>query len=280
MEPMKQCFRLSGLFIGLLLAFASIGVTLAQQAPTPVPLTAPPGPVTRHATRFDVVDAPEQFNRVLLVIDFPGGAWTPSHTPGGNLYLSVIDGEISTRSAAETELEQTYAAGTSFTVAPGEYVELGNASAAPARVVATALLAKGAPLTIDAAGFSRDVYSGPTDAYFLADSGAHPPSPRVIHHSSIEVERPAGAFELVHLVLDFDPGVWTPQHLHGGQELVTLTAGELVLHRRGETQVFAAGDSWLNPSGLVHAAGNDGASFAQAVATFLLPAGRPLTTVV
>ena len=47
-----------------------------------------------------------------------------------------------------------------------------------------------------------------------------------------------------------------------------------------EAHPFAAGDSWVNPTGLVHAAGNPGTSFAQAVASFLLPAGWPLTTVV
>src|ERR1051326_6775607 len=92
--PMER-FTLSALLLALLVAFVP-GATMAQPAPTPVPLTPPPGPVTRHASRFDVVDAPEQFDRVLLVIDFPSGAWTPSHTPGGNLYVSVIDGEIAT----------------------------------------------------------------------------------------------------------------------------------------------------------------------------------------
>jgi quercetin dioxygenase-like cupin family protein len=98
--------------------------------------------------------------------------------------------------------------------------------------------------------------------------------------SSIAVERPAGAFELVHVLLDFDPGTWTPRHIHGGQELVMLTTGQLTLQRRDEVRVFPAGASLVNASGLLHAAGNDSGSFAQAVATFLLPAGRPLTTVV
>jgi quercetin dioxygenase-like cupin family protein len=106
------------------------------------------------------------------------------------------------------------------------------------------------------------------------------PQPILIHHSSTAVERPAGAIGLVHLVLDFDPGVWTPQHLHGGEELVTLTAGQLLLQRRGDVEVFGKGDSWVNPAGLIHAAGNDTTSFAQAVASFVLPAGRPLTTVI
>jgi quercetin dioxygenase-like cupin family protein len=236
--------------------------------------------VSHFATRFDIVDAPEQFDRVLLIIDFPGGAWTPSHTPGGYLYMTVIEGDISTRTAGAPGHEETYPAGSAFTANPGEYLELGNATSANARVVATALLPKGAPLSIDQAGFSSDAYSGPTDGYRVLDSVARAPRPTTVYHSAIAVERPAGAFELVHVVLDFEPGVWTPRHMHGGQELVMLTIGELTLQRQGEVMVFAAGDSWVNTAGLVHAAGNDGRSFAQAVATFLLPAGRPLTTVV
>jgi quercetin dioxygenase-like cupin family protein len=264
----------------LLLGLAPGGGALAQQAPTPVPLVAPPGPVSRFPTRFDIIDAPEQFARVLLIVDFPGGAWTPPHAPGGYVYVSVIEGEISTRIFGMPGQGETYPAGSAFTASPGEYLELGNATSANSRVVATALLPKGAPLTIDTDGFSSDVYSGPTDGYRVLDSERRAPRPMLVHHSSIEVERPAGALQLVHLVLDFDPGVWTPRHLHGGQELVTLTAGDLTLQRRGETQIFTAGESWLNESGLVHAAGNEGTSLAQAVASFLLPAGRPLTTVV
>jgi quercetin dioxygenase-like cupin family protein len=87
------------------------------------------------------------------------------------------------------------------------------------------------------------VYSGPTDGYRVLDSIVREPRPMTIYHSSIEVERPAGAFELVHVVLDFDPGVWTPRHMHGGQELVMMTIGQLTLQWRGDSQVFAAGES-------------------------------------
>jgi hypothetical protein len=113
-----------------------------------VPLAAPPGPVSHFPTRFDVADAPQQLDRVLMIIDFPGGAWTPSHASGGYLYVTVIDGEISTRLAASPEHEDTYPAGSAFTAAPGEYLEVSNANAATrARVFAMALLPKGAPLS-------------------------------------------------------------------------------------------------------------------------------------
>ena len=142
---MRQTDRqrtLPSLLAVLLLGLAPGGGALAQQAPTPVPLVAPPGPVSHFPTRFDVVDAPERFARVLLIVDFPGGAWTPPHAPGGYLYASVIDGEISTRTPGAPGQVETYPAGSAFTASPGEYLEVGNATAANARVVATALLPK------------------------------------------------------------------------------------------------------------------------------------------
>jgi len=262
------------LTLPILLATLVIGVVpssgaLAQQTPTPIPLVAPPGPVSHFATRFDVVDVPEQFNQVLMIVDFPVGAWTPPHTPGGYVYTTVIDGEISTRMVSMPGQEATYPAGTTFFEKPGEYVQVGNASAASARVISTAMLPVGVPLSVDQNGFTIDAYAAVSDG-----SG-----PTTVDRASIQVDRPSGAFELVQLVLDFDSGVWTPRHLHGGQELVILTTGEITLQRRDGVEVFTAGESWVNTTGLVHAAGNDRIDFAQAVATFILPAGRPLTTV-
>jgi quercetin dioxygenase-like cupin family protein len=235
--------------------------------------------VSHFPSRFDVVDAPEQFDQVLMIIDFPGGAWTPPHAPGGSLYVTVIEGEISTRNMGPPGQSDTYAAGSTFTANPGAYLELGNVGAANARIIATVLLPKGEPLITDRSGSSSDAARS-TDNSRVQDPAATALRPTTLYQSSISVERPAGAFELVHLLLDLDPGVWTPRHMHGGQELSIVTSGELTLQRRGDVQNFAAGESWVNTGGVVHAAGNDGNSFAQVVATFLLPAGRPLTSVV
>jgi hypothetical protein len=80
---------------------------VAQQGPTPIPLSIPPGPVTRFPSRFDVVNAPEHFRQVLMIVDFPAGTWTPLHAPGGHVYTTVIDGEISTRSVGAPGEEAT-----------------------------------------------------------------------------------------------------------------------------------------------------------------------------
>jgi hypothetical protein len=68
----------------LLVGLMPAGVGLAQQAPAPVP----PGPVNRFPTRFTIADAPDQFEQVLMVVDFEPGSWTPPHMPGGNVHGS------------------------------------------------------------------------------------------------------------------------------------------------------------------------------------------------
>lgn len=274
------------LLAALLISLFPLGGALAQQAPTPVPLVAPPGPVTHFPTRFDIVDAPEHFDQVLQVVDFPADTWTPPHTPGGYVYTTVIGGEISTRTVGipgrddVPAQETTYQAGSTFFETPGEYMQVGNASAASARLMATALLPMRAPLTIYQDGRTSNAYPTFTDYYYTQDIVVGAPGPVTVDRSSIEVDRPSGAFELVQLTLDFNPGISTPQHMHGGQELAMVTTGETTLQRGGGVEVFKAGESWINTAGLIHAAGNDGPDFAQVVATFLLPAGRPLTTVV
>src|SRR5260370_41914470 len=78
----------------------------------------------------------------------------PTHAPGGSLYVPVIEGEVSTRLGGAPG--DAYPAGSTFTASAGEYLELGNSAAGKARTIATALLSKGAPLTVDHAGFSSD----------------------------------------------------------------------------------------------------------------------------
>jgi quercetin dioxygenase-like cupin family protein len=143
----------------------------------------------------------------------------------------------------------------------------------------TAMLPMNAPLTIYRDGLTSSAYPTLTDWYSIQDIGIDVPGPSIVGRSAVDVERPAGAFELVQLVLDLDPGVATPRHMHGGQEFTVVASGNVTLRRGDNVHVIGAGESWVNPSGLVHAAANDGVDKAEVVATFLLPAGRPLTTV-
>ncbi len=87
-----------------------------------------------------------------------------------------------------------------------------------------------------------------------------------------------GPYEVVHLVLDFAPGAWTPLHTHGGQGIVTVLEGTMTRRAEGSEQDYRPGESWIEP-GVVHQAGNAATAPASVMVTFLLPQGAPLTTV-
>src|SRR5947209_16901990 len=82
------------LLCAIVLVAAPIAEAMAQQTPTPVPLAAPPGPVSRFPSHFMVLDAPEQFDQVLLIVDFPSETWTLPYAPSGYVYSTLIEGEL------------------------------------------------------------------------------------------------------------------------------------------------------------------------------------------
>ena len=86
---------------------------------------APPGPTTVYKTSLAVTEPLGEFDLVQLIVDFPSGTWTPSHTHGGELLVTVLNGEQTARDAQG--VETIYKAGESFTETPGEYLEIGNA---------------------------------------------------------------------------------------------------------------------------------------------------------
>jgi quercetin dioxygenase-like cupin family protein len=192
-----------GLGGGATVALAlSLGWALAQQE-------LPPGPTAMY--RSDFVDA-HRFDVVQLILDFAPGAWTPLHTHGGLVYVTVLEGEMTVREVGSDE--QVYGAGASWIEYPGVFAEVGNASTDGAQIFATFLLPEGAALT--AVGDASTTH-------------AAPPGPTTLHRSTFENARPLPAFDVVQLVLDFAPGAWTPLHTHGGEALVTVLAGELTL---------------------------------------------------
>jgi len=155
-------------------------------------------------TRFDMVGVPERFDQVLLIVDFPAGTWTPLHTPGGHVYYTVIDGTISTRLPwTDGVYENTYQTGQSFVEWPNESMQVGNATSADTRIMATALLPRNAPLTIYRDGITSSAYPTLTDLNYTHDVVLTAPGPTTAYRSATSVDRQAGDFELVQLVLDF-----------------------------------------------------------------------------
>ena len=105
-----------------------------------------------------------EFELVQLIVDFPPGTWTPAHTHGGMLLVTVLKGEQTVRDAQGNE--KTYKAHESFTETPGEYLEIGNVGQDLVTVSAVALLPKGAKLSTTKEGISTDkAPPGPTTLY-------------------------------------------------------------------------------------------------------------------
>lgn len=102
--------------------------------------------------------------------------------------------------------------------------------------------------------------------------------PEVIFRTSTEVDTVPGNFEMVTLVLGFEPGAWTPWHYHGGDGLVTVLEGEMTLEVAGrEPQSYGPGDQWKEYVGLPHRAGNESDAPAQLAVTFIVAEGAPTT---
>jgi quercetin dioxygenase-like cupin family protein len=239
---------------GAALALAlSLGWVLAQQE-------LPPGPTAVH--RSDFVDA-HRFDVIQLVLDFAPGAWTPAHTHGGLVYVTVLEGEMTVRERGSDE--RVYGAGASWIERPGVFAEVGNTGGEQAQILATFLLPEGAALTaVGDAGTTHDA----------------PPGPTTLHRSTFENALPQAAFDVVQLVLDFAPGAWTPLHTHGGEAFVTVLAGELTVQIEGsEPLTYAGGEQWLEAPGEYAAVGNEGTDPGRIAVTFILPKAAELTTV-
>jgi quercetin dioxygenase-like cupin family protein len=146
----------------MLLVVVLLTACVPIQAPPAAPAAAAAsegaaalGPVAELAGDFEVVQ---------LIVDFDPGAWTPSHTHGGMLVVTVRNGELTVR--AEQGAETLYKPGESFVEEPGVYLEIGNAGAEVASVATAALLPKGAKLTTVQEGSSTDqIPPGPTLLY-------------------------------------------------------------------------------------------------------------------
>lgn len=229
-------------------------VAMPAAAPaTQAAVAAAPGPVAELAGEFELVQ---------LIVDFPAGTWTPAHTHGGMLLVTVLKGEQTVRDAQG--VEKIYKAGESFTETPGEYLEIGNAGQDLVTVSAVALLPKGATLSTTKEGVSTD---------------NAPPGPTTVYKTSLVVTEPLGEFELVQLIVDFPSGTWTPAHTHGGQLLVTVLNGEqTVRDEQGTETIYKAGESFTETPGEYLEIGNAGENLTTVSAIALLPKGMALST--
>lgn len=235
--------------IALALLAAPVGSVLGEDLP--------PGPVQRMRTTYAAAEAPAQFELVQLILDFAPGSFTPPHVHGGLGYVTVLEGELVHQIGG---MEHAYRAGEGW-VEPTEVHAAGNRSQTNARALVSFLLPYGTPLTMLHTGETAQLPPGPTLAgQFRTRMDNPPPSP----------------FDVVHLLLDFPTGAFTPTHLHGGPGVVTVLEGQMARRLMGVEYTFQAGETWEEPEGF-HAAGNRRQGKASVAVTFLLPRGGSLT---
>jgi quercetin dioxygenase-like cupin family protein len=84
-------------------------------------------------------------------------------------------------------------------------------------------------------------------------------------------------FNLVQSRLHFGPGAATPFHRHPGQVVVTVLEGENTFTMSGLERVYRAGESFVEQPNEPNQARNAGSSPMSVMATYLLPAGAPLS---
>ncbi len=183
------------------LVAALAGIVVLRLSVGLVPSTPPPARDEGLLAGFTVTQAPDQFEQVLMIVEIPPLTWTPLYAPSGPVFNTVVDGEVSTRELSGVG-EHHYASGSAFVQVSGDLIEVGNATDANARMIATALLPLDAPAGVNQQGFSSNgyLYFGP--GYRGPDTVALPIGPTVVERASIIVDRPASAFQVVQRLME------------------------------------------------------------------------------
>jgi quercetin dioxygenase-like cupin family protein len=166
-----------------------VGVAFGQQ---------PPAPVTVLEKRFEATAPPGSYDEVLFVLDLAPGTEFPSHSHGGPVFLSVVEGTLWDRSGGE---ETVLNAGDTLTEEAGRVHAAGNDGPGMTRLLITVLLPKGAQLTTDAqTGAPQEL----------------PPGATVAAQAVLETPQAPAPLDVVQRATDLPAGAVVPQHTHPG----------------------------------------------------------------
>lgn len=221
---------------------------------------APPGPTVVYTSKLEVPAPPAQIDVVQVLVEFAPGTSVPSHTHGGQVLVLMTEGELNF--AVKGSPQKTYKAGESWVENPVEFGAGGNSGSTTARLVATYLLPRGAPLSIlEQAGATSDQL---------------PPGPKTVYKSTLVVTQPPPQFDLVQMVIDFAPGAWTSQYPFGGQALGIVLSGGLTVRQPGAAEETRNPGDTLGKLAPDSQIGNAGTEPTRVVVGVLLPKGTPL----
>jgi quercetin dioxygenase-like cupin family protein len=238
----------------------AIVVALTLVLPTRAALGQPVGPTTVFEKRFQAADPPALADVVQLVLDFAPGSWTPVHTHGGPGYVTVLEGEVTLRMAGA---DQKFKPGEGWIDNPDTPHAAGNEGSAPARVVVTFVLPKGAtPTTVVEGGAQSVAPPGPTTFAQLRTDAIGLPAP----------------MDLVLRFVEYAPGASAAVHFHPGPNYVTVLEGELTLREGATEQKVSAPRGFVEPALQLHSGHNMGTARTRLVAAAVVPRGAPFST--
>ena len=232
------------LVVGLLLAVSAVTAVAGQ--------THAAGPGERHvvaSSKFSVTDPALQAELVVLVVDFPPGAWTSLHTHGGQAINLVLEGEITLRHAG---MERPHRPGQAWTDSTGQPHAAGNTGCGKARLLTNFLLPAGAPQTTA-----------------VQDS---PLEPTIVYEARFALSTSAADTEIVQQVVDLPSG-WRAERASTGFTASILVDGEVTYQLGGQRRLYKAGESWSARAGTRVMEQNQSASVARVFTTYLLPKG-------
>ena len=106
------------------------------------------------------------------------------------------------------------------------------------------------------------------------------PQPVTVALKVFPITVTAGDYELVNQVLDLPPGSSVPKHIHGGPVVVTVVSGQLTQVDATGERVVKAGESWTEKVGAEHSVMNKGTETTRLVASYLIPKGASMITIV
>ena len=210
---MKRLTVLTSLLAVLSLALP-VGVVFGQPQPA--------GVTTVFEQRFEAASPPTQGEVLQAVLDFAPGSWTPTHTHGGPVYVTVLEGEMTLRMGGA---DQKFRAGEGWIDNPDEPHAAGNDGTTAARIVATFVLPRGATPTIVAeTGAQGDLPPGPTTVTQFRTEASGLPSP----------------MDVVQRLIEFPPAASAAVHFHPGPNHVTVLDGELTVREEVGERTFNA----------------------------------------
>jgi quercetin dioxygenase-like cupin family protein len=241
--------RLRCLILALLLAALPAGAAA----------DAPPQIAVRSQFWAAGLPVAAPFEIVQVVADFPPGSWTGQHTHAGQVVTTVLAGEIVQEAGGKAT---RYTVGESWSESPDDGPHrTGNPGTAPATMLATYLLPKGADTSDAHPGGPQPDPPGPTDRHRFRTDGLPLPA----------------SFEVVQLVTDFQPGAAMPAHRPGGQATKTILAGKITRRTGSAETPYTPGESWLEtPTDPSQAAINTTTGMTTVLATYLVPKGGPV----